>query len=46
MFANSISKSVKPYLNGSEELLGAVMARNAGANSAVMVLTPRQVSVS
>jgi hypothetical protein len=36
MFANSISKSVQPFLMRSEQLLGAVMAQNAGANAAVM----------
>ncbi len=37
MFAKSLSKSIRPYLNGSERLLGAVMAQNAGANAAAMV---------
>ena len=37
MFAKSISKSMRPYLDGSEQLLGAVMAQNAGANAAMMV---------
>jgi hypothetical protein len=41
MFAKSISKSVRPYLNGSEQLLGAVMAQNAGANAAAMVFALR-----
>jgi hypothetical protein len=36
-FAKSIGKSVEPFLSGSERLLGAVMAQNAGANAAVMV---------
>ena len=36
-FAKSIGKSVAPYLRGSERLLGAVMAQNAGANAAAMV---------
>ena len=37
MFAKSIGKSAKPFLHESEQLLGAVMAQNAGANAAVMV---------
>ena len=41
MFAKSIQKGVQPYLNGSERLLGAVMAQNAGANAAAMVYALR-----
>ena len=37
MFDKSLRKSVQPFLDGSEQLLGAVMAQNAGANAAVMV---------
>jgi hypothetical protein len=37
MFDKSIRKSVQPFLEGAEQLLGAVMAQNAGANAAVMV---------
>ena len=37
MFAKSLSTSIDRYLNGSERLLGAVMAQNAGANAAAMV---------
>jgi hypothetical protein len=29
-FAKSVGKSVAPYLSGSERLLGAVTAQNAG----------------
>jgi hypothetical protein len=36
MFAKSIGKSIEPFLMRSEELLGAVMAQNAGANAAMM----------
>jgi hypothetical protein len=41
MFAKSLSKSVRPYLNSSEQLLGAVMAQNAGANATAMVYALR-----
>jgi hypothetical protein len=36
-FDKSIRKSVQPFLEGAEQLLGAVMAQNAGANAAAMV---------
>ena len=41
MFDKSIRKSVQPFLQGSERLLGAVMAQNAGANAAAMVYALR-----
>jgi hypothetical protein len=41
MFAKSLFKSVRPYLNSSEQLLGAVMAQNAGANATAMVYALR-----
>ncbi len=37
MFARSIRNSVQPFLMRSEQLLGAVMAQNAGANAAAIV---------
>ena len=37
MFDKSLHKSIQPFLDGAEQLLGAVMAQNAGANSAAMV---------
>ena len=37
MFDKSLRKSVQPFLDGSEQLLGAVMAQNVGANAAAMV---------
>ncbi len=37
MFDKSLRKSVQPFLDGSEQLLGAVMAQNAGANAAAMI---------
>jgi hypothetical protein len=36
MFAKSIATSVQPFLMRSEQLLGAVMAQNAGANAAAL----------
>ena len=41
MFAKSIGKSVEPFLMRSEQLLGAVMAQNAGANAAAMTYALR-----
>jgi hypothetical protein len=41
MFAKSIGKSVQPFLMRSEQLLGAVMAQNAGANAAAITYALR-----
>ena len=41
MFTRSIHKSVRPYLQPSEQLLTAVLAQNAGANAAAMVYALR-----
>jgi len=40
-FSSSIRKSVEPHLHGAEQLLGAVLAQNAGANSAMMTSAVR-----
>jgi hypothetical protein len=41
MFDKALRKSVQPFLDGTEQLLGAVMAQNAGANAAAMVYALR-----
>jgi hypothetical protein len=41
MFSRSIRTSVQPHLHGGERLLAAVLAQNAGANTAMMTSAVR-----